>query len=134
MNGIDTIVQGNIAMTRGSILRFEDGRGLLLHVWEGAVWLTQQGDSRDRYIGPGESFRLDRQGVAVACAMRRTVASIGAPTPELYATRIALARAGSAVPVELYSAARAGASLGARLRRFWADLFEPRSRPTTAAL
>jgi hypothetical protein len=133
MNGNEYLVQGSIAMTRGSVLRVEDGRDLVLYVWEGGVWLTQEGEARDRHVGAGEWFRLDRQGVAVASALERTVVTLTAPEPELYARRIALSRAGSALPVELYAADRARAPLAARVRQFWAGLFEPRARPTTAA-
>lgn len=133
MNASEYVVEGSIAMTRGSILRVEGGRDLTLYVWEGAVWLTQEGDPRDRYVGPGEWFRLDRQGVAVAHATQRTVMSITAPIPERFAKRIVLAKAGSALPIELYAAA-ARASLRARLLRFWAGLFASPARPTTAAL
>lgn len=121
MNANEYLVQGSIPMTRGSILRVEDGRDLTLYVWEGAVWLTQEGDQRDRWVGAGECFRLDRQGVAIAHATQRTVVTIAAPAPELYARRIALAKAGSALPVELYSAAATQPSLGAQLRRFWSS-------------
>ena len=121
MNANEVLVQGSIAMTRGSILRVEDGRDLTLYVWEGAVWLTQEGEARDRWVGAGESFRLDRQGVAIAHATQRTVMTIAAPGPELYARRIVLAKAGSAVPVELYSAANAGGPFSALLRRFWSS-------------
>jgi hypothetical protein len=127
-------VHGSIAMTRGSVLRIEDGRDLLLYVWEGGIWLTQQGDARDRTIAAGEWFRLDRNGLAVASALRRTTMTITAPAPELYAERIALARSGTAVVQELYSAAAANAPVMARLRRFWSGLFVPHARPTTAAL
>lgn len=126
------LVQGSIAMTRGSVLRVEDGRELVLYVWEGAVWLTQEGDVRDRHVGAGEWFRLDRHGVAIAHATQRTVMTVTAPTPELYAKRIVLARAGSAVPVELYSAAKAPATLGARLHRFWPDLSFLRGKSASA--
>jgi hypothetical protein len=119
MNASEVLVQGSIAMTRGSILRVEDGRDLTLYVWEGAVWLTQEGDARDRWVGAGEWFRLDRQGAAIAHATQRTVMTIAAPGRERYARRIVLAKAGSAAPVELYSAANTGASVGALLRRFW---------------
>src|SRR5688572_30947027 len=84
MNANEYLVEGSIPMTRGSILRVEDGRDLTLYVWEGAVWLTQEGDLRDRYVGPGEWFRLDRDGVAVAHATQRTVMSVTAPIPELF--------------------------------------------------
>lgn len=103
------LVQGSLAMTRGSVLRIEDGADLLMHVCEGSLWLTQEGDRRDRYLGAGSWFRLDRDGVAVASALQRSV-------------------------VTLYPAARPRASLGARVRRFWAQLFAPHARPTTASL
>lgn len=133
MNANEYLVQGSIAMTRGSILRVEDGRELTLYVWEGAVWLTQEGDARDRHVGPGEWFRLDRHGAAIAHATQRTVMTITAPIPERFAKRIVLARAGSALPVELYSAVKERAPLSTRLRRFWAGLFGPGARPTPAS-
>jgi hypothetical protein len=134
MNANEYLVKGDLAMGRGSMLRIEDGRDLLLYVWEGAIWLTQEGDERDRYVEAGQWFRLDRHGLVLAHATRRATVSITAPVPELYARRIVLAKAGSAAPVELYSAAKAPASLAARFARFWAELFEPRARPTTASL
>lgn len=134
MQANEYLVHGSIAMTRGSLLRIEDGRDLLIYVWEGSVWLTQEGDLRDRYVGPGEWFRLDRNGAAIAYAMRRTTMSLTAPEPERYARRIVHAKAGSSMPVELYSAAGARLPFAARLRRMWADLFNPHARPTSAAL
>jgi len=134
MNANEYPVHGSIGMTRGSVLRIEDGRDLLLYVWEGSLWVTQQGDPRDRYVGAGEWFRLDRNGLAVASALRRTRMTITAPAPELYAERVTLSRSGSRVAEVLYSAAAAKASLGARLQRFWGGLFAPHARPTTAAL
>ena len=100
------LVQGALSMTRGSTLRVEDGRDLLLYVWEGSLWLTQEGERRDRHLEAGSWFRLDRDGVAIASSLERTTLTITAPQPELYAERIALTKAGSATPVELYSAAK----------------------------
>lgn len=57
-------------MERGSILRIEDARGAVLHVREGAVWLTQEGDPLDRYLAAGARFRLDRDGLAVVQAVQ----------------------------------------------------------------
>ena len=107
MNAAELPAHRRIAMTRGSILRIEDGLETTLRVEVGAVWLTQEGDARDYYLGAGESLRLDRDGLAIAHATRRAVLALAAPAP---------------------------APLGARLLRFWAGLFEPRARPTTAAL
>jgi len=91
-------------MERGSILRIEDGSGSVLQVHEGAVWLTQEGDALDRYIGPGGDFRLDRGGVAIAQAISRH-------------TRLTV------IPPRRQ-----------RLARFWTRLFVPHSPPTTSAL
>ena len=63
------MVQGALGMARGSVLRIRDAQGLVLQVHEGALWLTQEGDALDRYLGPGASFRLDRGGLALAQAI-----------------------------------------------------------------
>ncbi len=132
------VVQGSIGMTRGSLLRIDDGRDILVYVWEGEVWLTQDGDRQDRMLTAGEWIRLDRNGVAIAWSFKRSVLTLTAPEPELYAERIQLFRPGSAEPLVLYDARRAkGPALDwflSRLRRGWASLFAPNARPTTAAL
>jgi ferric-dicitrate binding protein FerR (iron transport regulator) len=53
----------------GRLLRIEDGSGLMVEVQQGSVWLTQEGDAADVYLGPGQRFRLDRDGVALAQAL-----------------------------------------------------------------
>ncbi len=62
--------RGGLEMARGSFARIEDGRGVRLYVREGELWITQEGDRRDYYVGAGESFQLDRDGVALASALR----------------------------------------------------------------
>jgi hypothetical protein len=132
------IVQGSLGLTRGSLLRIEDGRDILIYVWEGEIWLTEEGERRDRMLRAGEWHRLERRGAAIGYALRRSVLTLTAPQPEYYAGRIVLVKAGTAAPLELYSATKARmpwiAGIGARLRRLWAGAFEPHSRPTTAAL
>jgi hypothetical protein len=129
------IVQGSLGLTRGSMLRIEDGRDLLVYVWEGELWLTEDGERRDRVLRAGEWHRLERQGAAIGYALKRTTLTLTAPEPEYFARRIVLARAGSAEPVELYSAARERrAGVSARLRRLWAGLYAPLARLTSAAL
>lgn len=65
----EPVVQGALSMARGSMLRLENAQDAVLRVHEGALWLTQEGDALDRYIGPGGDFRLDRGGVAIAQAI-----------------------------------------------------------------
>ena len=132
------VVRGSIGMTSGSMLRIDAGRDILVYVWEGEVWLTQDGDRKDHMLKPGGWFRLDREGSTIAYALKRCVLTLTAPRPEFYAERIQLFRAGSAEPLLLYSATAAGqTALGwfvSRLRRGWANLFVPNARPTSAAL
>ena len=122
------VVRGSLGMKPGAVLRVDDGRDLLIYVWEGALWLTQEGDLSDRYLAAGSWFRLDRNGVAIAQATARSTITLTAPVSEQYAARIALGE------VELYSAAREKAPLSARLPRLWSGLFAPHARPTRAAL
>lgn len=97
-------------INRGSVVRIEDGRGVLLRVSEGSVWLTQEGDPLDRYLPAGAAFRLDRDGLALAQATSRSTITL---------------TAGPRVR---------RASLAARLLRLWIGLFAPHARPTSAAL
>jgi hypothetical protein len=60
----------------GSILRIDDGRGTLLTVNRGAVWLTQQDDLRDIFRESNQSFLLDRDGTTVVYACHHTVVTL----------------------------------------------------------
>ena len=51
----ECVVHGSLGMTRGSVLRIEDGQDMTIYAWEGGLWLTQEGDRRDRYLGPGDA-------------------------------------------------------------------------------
>lgn len=132
------IVHGSVGMTRGSVLRIEDGRGMLVYVWDGGIWLTQEGDGRDRHLAPGQWFLLDRSGVTVIHSLGRSVLTLTAPQPVLYARRVILSLAGRAVPRVLYDAARESVGIVQRLRvalaRIWTSAFAPHARATSAAL
>lgn len=129
------IVHGSLGLARGSVLCIEDGQEILLYVWEGEIWLTEEGERIDRILRPGEWHRLERGGAAVAYALKQATLTLTAPEPAYYARRIALMRPGAAAPVELYNAARErGRGLGVRLRRLWVGLFAPQSRQSSAAL
>ena len=71
----------NHTMPRGGLLRIEDGTDTVVRVREGAVWLTQEVDARDRHLGAGESFRLDRPGLAIVQALQHTTLSVSVPRP-----------------------------------------------------
>ena len=66
MAAIDYVPHGRLAIASGSTLRVDDAKGMLLYVWHGPVWLTQERDQRDHLLESGESFRIDRAGAVVS--------------------------------------------------------------------
>ena len=50
-------------------LPVRDGRGLEIRCIRGNLWITQAGDSRDVVLYAGESFTLDRRGLALITAL-----------------------------------------------------------------
>ena len=105
------LINGSVGMPRGSLLRIDEGAGVLVYVWEGELWLTQEGSCRDHVLQPGQWFRLDRGGATLLHAFRRSVVSLSASAPEAPARRITLLRSDAEAPAVLH---RSGVS---RLRR-----------------
>ena len=66
----------NQSLGRGSLMRIEDARGALVHVWEGAVWITQEGDERDYFVPAGKSFRVSGDGLTVVSAIQRSLVAL----------------------------------------------------------
>jgi len=97
--------QGTIGMPRGSTLRIDDGAGALVYVREGELWLTEEGSPEDHVLRAGHWFRLERGGAALVHAFSSSAVSLTHPLPSP-ARRVALTRAGSAVPTVLYQRAR----------------------------
>jgi hypothetical protein len=75
------------ALARGDLLAIRGGRGALLFVQRGEVWLTQERDSRDHVLPAGAWFRFDRDGTAIVEARRAAsvtlTAAAEAPLPEI---------------------------------------------------
>lgn len=65
-----------ISLGRGALLRIAGGKGTLVYVWEGEVWLTEDGERADHVIGPGQWFRLGKDGGAYAQAFSPSVLSL----------------------------------------------------------
>lgn len=100
-------------MARGRILRIQGGAASVLRVQSGALWVTQEGDSRDYYLADGGAFQLTGNGLAIAQATRPSSVSLSAVHPVMAAK---------------------GRSFGARLARFWTSLYAPHARPTAVSL
>lgn len=59
-----------IDLPRGATLRVADGRAHVVAVFEGQVWLTQDGDPRDVILEAGDSFAFDSPGLVLVQAFR----------------------------------------------------------------
>jgi Protein of unknown function (DUF2917) len=112
----DYIVHGSVVLTRRSSLLVIDGRRLLVYVWGGWVWLTQDNGAEDHRLAAGQSYRLERNGLVLVRALERSELTLSAPQPALYAARISLTPAGSLTPRILYDASRERLPLAQRLR------------------
>ncbi len=88
------LVDGALPLLRNEQLRIVDGRDLLIHVWQGSLWITQEGDTRDVVLEAGQSFRLDRNGVALVKAWEETVLALTSPSETRPARAIELRAAG----------------------------------------
>ena len=60
-----------------SIHRIEGGKGLQVTAVQGVVWVTQADDPRDVILSRGQSFILDRKGLAVAYALKDAAIVVG---------------------------------------------------------
>jgi hypothetical protein len=65
-----------LAITRGGMLKLRDARDLVVEVRKGALWITEEGDSRDYYVAKGDWLRLDCEGLAIAHALEKSVVTI----------------------------------------------------------
>lgn len=61
--GLDGI--GVLRLERRQPLRLRDAGGRRLSVVSGTVWITQQADPSDPVLEVGETFRFDRDGLAL---------------------------------------------------------------------
>jgi len=79
----DYLEQDPISIARGSLLRIDGGAGVLVHVREGELWLTQEGSPQDHLLGAGQTFRIDRDGATLVHAFRRSLVSLSRPAPRV---------------------------------------------------
>ena len=58
----------SVRLNTGELFDINDGEGLTIECLKGAVWITQSNDPRDIVLDCGQSFMLDRPGLALVCA------------------------------------------------------------------
>jgi hypothetical protein len=103
----------SIGIARGHLARIQNGRGLLLSVQHGAVWITQSGSTDDVCLTAGQSFRIARNGLSVVSAID------GAP--------LAVVTLAPAIRIRPSLAQR----IATRVWSLWAGLYRVPSRPST---
>ena len=70
--GTTDFLSAATSLASQSLLKLHDARGRKLLVIDGMVWVTQDGDPRDVFIGAGESFEFDRAGLTLVQALEPT--------------------------------------------------------------
>jgi hypothetical protein len=58
----------SIHLAKGQTLKVRDGEGYRVLCHSGNLWITQDRDTRDIVLQPGESFAFDRPGLALVRA------------------------------------------------------------------
>jgi hypothetical protein len=74
----EVVLLDGAGLPRGSLLSIRDGRGAVLFVESGEVWVTQEGDQRDVVLSAGAWFRLDRDGATIVQARRAAAVTLTA--------------------------------------------------------
>ena len=72
----------SINMTERDTITVVDGKGARVAVQRGRVWITQEHDTRDVLLTPGQSFTLDRNGTAIVEALADAELAIDAESAE----------------------------------------------------
>jgi hypothetical protein len=67
-----------IDLQRGRVVHVREGRGTTVTAWTGVVWITEQDSRRDVILTPGQSFTLERPGLALVQAFRDASISVDA--------------------------------------------------------
>lgn len=67
-----TVSPSPTQLAQGAVLRLRDVQGQGVAVFDGMVWVTQNGDPRDVFVGNGEYFQFDRKGVTLIQAVQPT--------------------------------------------------------------
>jgi hypothetical protein len=70
-NSNEYTAQNATGLTRGSVMRIENARGKQVRVERGTLWITQDGDTNDVVLESGQTFRFDRDGLALVSACGR---------------------------------------------------------------
>jgi hypothetical protein len=63
-------------MAQEILVRIEDGRGTTVRVVRGSVWITEEGDPRDRFMTAGARLAIASPGVTLVSALTPSTISL----------------------------------------------------------
>jgi hypothetical protein len=127
------VVNGSLPLEEGGVLRIDEGREMLVYVWKGLVWVTQEGERQDRVLKRGDWLRIERGGRTVVSALLPSAVALTSPNEEHYAKEISVSAARDEQPVALYRGSpRSLAALLNRAARAWASVTMPAGKAATA--
>jgi hypothetical protein len=77
-NAMDlTIRAPNLALDAGEVITVDDAEGLRIIARRGTVWVTEEGDSVDHIVGPGDTLIVAHPGRTVVQALQPAWISLG---------------------------------------------------------
>ena len=127
------VVNGSLPLEEGGMLLIDEGREMLVYVWKGLVWVTQEGDGQDRVLKRGDWLRIERGGRTVVSALLPSAVALTSPNEEHYAEAISVSAARYEQPVALYRGRpRSAGALLNRAARAWARIVAPAGTPAAA--
>ncbi len=75
--------QASRTLSKDALMRIRKGRGQVVTVLEGLVWITQDANPRDTFLADGESMQLEGSHMTVVQALQDTRLIVLAPAPEV---------------------------------------------------
>jgi hypothetical protein len=69
----------SMQLAAGQEFRLHDAAGWTVACSSGSVWITQEADTRDVFLDAGDSFTLDRAGLALMLARQNSALAIQPP-------------------------------------------------------
>jgi hypothetical protein len=70
----------NIALNVGEVFTVDDAEGLRIVARRGTVWVTEEGDSEDHIVGPGDALTVAHPGRTVVQALQPAWITLGEGT------------------------------------------------------
>ncbi|MDT3678702.1 MAG: DUF2917 domain-containing protein [Burkholderiaceae bacterium] len=84
--------QASRTLSKDALMRIRKGRGQVVTVLEGLVWITQDANPRDTFLADGESMQLEGSHMTVVQALQDTRLIVLAPPAEVVAPHAHLPR------------------------------------------